>query len=427
MPRRSCRTAERRPRATDRWRSTGEPLSIAALAVAVALHASSPVAAQPADNDRPRPAAEERRPLSFDSDGIAYRAFGGGLVLTLGGRLHIDLAAYDGEEETDFDDDPEVRRARLELEAQAFDTWDATFQYDFADDDEPVKDALLEYSGIDGLALTVGNFDEPFSLEELTSSNDITFLERSLPTLFAPGRNVGIAARAYRDRGTLTAGVYGGNINRSIEEDGVAVGARATYLPLTRDRRLVHLGVAVNHRAPGGDEDVSFGGTPESAVAAVDLVETDAIADVDGITRLGLEAATVLGPFSLQGEYVRALVARDGADAELDGAYALASWILTGEARQYVKEEGIFGAVEPDRPVGSPGGIGAWEVAARYSTVDLDDGPVQGGRERNYTLGLNWYPTANLRVLGNYVRAETRGSVPDEDIDIFQIRFQIAF
>ena len=78
------------------------------------------------------------------------------------------------------------------------------------------------------------------------------------------------------------------------------------------------------------------------------------------------------------------------------------------------------------------GGWGAWELALRYSSINLNDNRVQGGKERNLTLGLNWYLSRKLRFMFNYIRAEvkdrrTTPMVPEGDADIFQRRFQIEF
>lgn len=76
---------------------------------------------------------------------------------------------------------------------------------------------------------------------------------------------------------------------------------------------------------------------------------------------------------------------------------------------------------------------GAWEVAARLSYLDLNDGgDIKGGQETNLTLGLNWYLNPNLRLMFNYIRAhvENRGTSPPVDkgnANIFQTRLQFAF
>jgi phosphate-selective porin OprO/OprP len=190
----------------------------------------------------------------------------------------------------------------------------------------------------------------------------------------------------------------------------------------------VHLGAAGSWRTPDDADTIRFRQRPESHVTDVRLVNTGAI-DADDFTRGGAEAAAVLGPFSLQGEYIGAHVNRQtpGApDVWFDGWYALGSWFLTGESRAYEFERGAFGNVKPQRVVGQ-GGIGAWELLARYSNIDLLDEDIEGGEQDDLTIGLNWYPTSNLRLLLNYVRVldVNGGSSARVEPAAFQARAQV--
>ncbi len=67
---------------------------------------------------------------------------------------------------------------------------------------------------------------------------------------------------------------------------------------------------------------------------------------------------------------------------------------------------------------------GAWEVAARFSYLDLDDGSIRGGNLNDVTLGLNWYVSPRIRVMANFVRAHLRNNVT---ANLFQMRFQIDY
>jgi phosphate-selective porin OprO/OprP len=49
-------------------------------------------------------------------------------------------------------------------------------------------------------------------------------------------------------------------------------------------------------------------------------------------------------------------------------------------------------------------GWGAFEIAVRASAVDLNDQDIVGGRERNLSLGLNWYMNERLRTQFNLVK-----------------------
>jgi phosphate-selective porin OprO/OprP len=164
------------------------------------------------------------------------------------------------------------------------------------------------------------------------------------------------------------------------------------------------------------------------------MVDTGAIAAVDQWL-LGLEYCYVRGPFSVQAEYGwtwlnRAFgVAPTGLTLNpaivpsqeymFSGGYVQLAYTLTGENRGYDRARGTLarpyfngGPYTPawlvrDRDGGLNWGLGAWEIAARYSYIDLNDGTglnrIQGGRMDGLSLALNWYLNANLTCMFDYV------------------------
>jgi phosphate-selective porin OprO/OprP len=75
--------------------------------------------------------------------------------------------------------------------------------------------------------------------------------------------------------------------------------------------------------------------------------------------------------------------------------------------------------------VRKPGG--AWEIAARYSTVDLNDEDIEGGTEDNVSFGVNWYSQVHWRFLGNVIKVDADGPEGEEDPWILQFRVQYFF
>ncbi len=100
-----------------------------------------------------------------------------------------------------------------------------------------------------------------------------------------------------------------------------------------------------------------------------------------------------------------------------NGGYVELSYFLTGENRYYDRRYGRLGSYYIDRPNtpfwltrGEDGrltmGRGAWEVAARYSYLNLNDGPVQGGVLNGVEAGVNWYLNNNVKVQFEYMYNE---------------------
>lgn len=363
----------------------------------------------------------------------------GEFKLQVGGRIMADAAFYD-EDNVDLDGEngTEFRRARLFVAGTMFHDWDWKAQYDFAGNEAEIKDAYIRYTGFEPAKFTVGQFKQPFSLEELTSSKYITFMERSMATnAFSTSRRIGLGANGAGDNWTWAASVYGREEGDDTDGDeGYGAGARLTWAPWNEKSKVLHVGGSAAWEDPN-DNNVRFRARPESHITSTRLVNTDYFPDPDTFTKYGVEAATVLGPFSVQGEYMLVQAQDDTSgvsDPDFEGGYIYGSWFITGESRNYKK--GKFGRVSPKKPVGK-GGMGAWELAVRYSTIDLDDGDFKGGEEDNYTIGLNWYVNKYVRFMANYVMTDTDpvsfkeqdddGRPKDDELNVFQLRAQIDF
>jgi phosphate-selective porin OprO/OprP len=283
------------------------------------------------------------------------------------------------------------------------------------------------------LRIRGGLIKESFSLEEQTSSLYITFMERALPNALVPGRSLGINARTYRDTWTFGAGFFGEgsddkNSGDQEIDEGYGISARGTYTPLVNPTELIHLGASLSYRTTGGDKKVRIRERPESHITSVRFVDTGDVEDVNATFGFGVEAAGVYGPFSLQGEYIRTSLDRDAGapDLDFDGYYVYGSWFNTGESRSYRNKIGEFGRTKPREIVGMGGG-GAWELALRYSNLDLTDGDFDGGKENNITFGVNWYATPNIRAMFNYIHVDSKKEGVKDNPDIFQMRAQIDF
>jgi phosphate-selective porin OprO/OprP len=199
---------------------------------------------------------------------------------------------------------------------------------------------------------------------------------------------------------------------------------------------LIHLGIAASRegrdattdgRGIVSDPAARFRARPEANLLGTRLVDTGNLAFPGSIDRLGLEAAWIHGPLLVQGEYLTFSADPAGKPSYRgDGFYAQGSWVLTGESRPY--KNGSIGNVRPMND------YGAFEVALRYSLVDLNDAPVLGGKEHDWTIGANWYLGQHLKFQANYIWANSTKhyGAPingDAAVDprVFELRAQVYF
>ena len=302
-------------------------------------------------------------------------------------------------------------------------------------------DIYVERDEIPGIgSLRIGHFVEPFSLERVTSLRHSTFMERSLSSSLAPGKSFGfmVSDTKIDQRLMWAIGLFRSTdtADDAADTDSTNVSARLTGLPVFAEggRRLVHLGMSLQ-RGESGDA-FRFRPRPESFPAPRYL--DTGLLDIDSATSLNTEIAGVLGPLSIQGEYTfswmenveSSTLAGGGEDLLFHGGYLQTSYFLTGEHRTYNHLKGAFGRTYPSRPFGlreGRRGPGAWEMAARISRIDLNDGSLRAGKEANFSLGLNWYLNESIRTSINYIRAAIDNDVESGNANIVQARIQFDF
>jgi phosphate-selective porin OprO/OprP len=196
---------------------------------------------------------------------------------------------------------------------------------------------------------------------------------------------------------------------------------------------LLHTGLGYSHKFRDKDSSsarLRYRARPETHITDMRLANTGRFF-AEGADMINPEAALVWGSLSFQGEYFWVKTdAPTVMDPEFSGYYLFGSFFPTGESRPYDQKGGTFGRVKPKNNFhfGEPG-WGAFELALRYSDLDLTDQLIAGGEQKNVTVGLNWYLNPSVRFMFNYVKAdlEDRASVPKGDANIIQARFQVDF
>ena len=360
------------------------------------------------------------------SDGVVVDSPDKTFKLKIIGRLQADYTEADTDASlTPVEGGTEIRRGRLTFTGTFYERLQIRLMYDFASDGSEIKETFIALKNDWGM-VRLGHFKEAYGLEELTSSKYITFLERPLPNqAFNPVRNLGIEANgSCGDKFNWALGMfYDSNGFRSVSEDDVSIAGRLVFRPVYEDggARMVHIGVAAIHQ--DREKSIRFRARPEANMSGR-FVDTGSFA-ADTALVYALELASVQGPFWFSGEYMAADVdTPSGSDPSFDGYYLQAGYFLTGDYRAYRTSGGVFARQKPKETFLKDGGRGAWEVAGRFSSVDLNDGSIVGGEQENWTLGLNWYPNSETRWMLNWVKADVANG---GNADIFLMRWQIEF
>ena len=396
-----------------------------------------------------------------------------------------------------LDDGENLRRARIGVIGKFFGDWNYALIYDFGGSSDGfagtgstgaapgaggatvgflpggavsgVENAYLSYTGIKPfggtLAIEGGVMDMLYTLDESTSSNNIVFMERASSGIIA--QNIaagdfrsGIGARWFND--TLWMGAYATgpatgaihsasslNPNGTTEQTG-AFGRIAGQV-ISGNDYSIHLGAEAEAliRAPRdeitGAQTLTLSDRPELRIDPTTLISTGALAGVSGAQVYSGEAAATYGPLWVQGEYFWYNVDRNNSPIPLtsvkfNGGYAQASWVLTGENHKYLPESASYGGIKPANPFSlAGGGWGAWEIAGRVSTMNLNDqlataNGVAGGQQTVYTAALNWYINGNVRLMFDYLHGTIAKQISAVNtgnagakFDAFAMRTQVQF
>lgn len=422
------------------------------------------------------PAAAESAPLNataedgilvFESDDSAFKWW-------VDARVYLDIATYfddgglynvptDDDDFDDFDDEGYndlyemqdslpggflLRRARFAIKSQLWHDWYGEIDMDFADEAAAVKDAYISYRGLFGGngRVRVGNFRQPNGLEEVTTSRNLMFMERSQGTEpFVVGRRMGLEVTRWYDTFRASVSVFGADVEDYVKEanEQINFAARLNWAPIRTDDSTLLIGASGAWRKPTfigefeGEKDpskVKFNTRPESNVSDTKFVYAG-IKDVEKFNNYGGELAYVNKRFLAQSEYMTASITRFG-DLEsisYNGGYIFASYFLTNDTHGYDHKDAEFARVTPNAKKG------AWEVAVRYSMVDLNDADAgskaMNGKSNSLTLGVNYYPNPNIKMMLNYgivdndqyATGKDNQFNGDYDFNYLQMRFQTAF
>lgn len=337
--------------------------------------------------------------ISIGSGGLKAVDTDRDIQFKMGGRIQVDYSQIqteeDGADSEMIVNELELRRARLYAAGEVSD-WAFKAQFNIGNDNGGTpEDLYIRYKGWGKSAVvTVGKQKEPFSLEQLESSKDITLLERSsVMEQYAFGRNYGISLAGDWGFGYYALGVFEDDesLDDKLTLNDPAITGRFVVNPLSTDNALIHLGVGYSHRS------------------------------LQRVAR-NVELGASLGAFHTQAEYFYAEQDLGETEASDEGFYVQAAYVLTGEHRGYKK--GAFKRIKPESDAG------AWEVALRYDRgigKYKDYGLDKGIEGEAVTAGINWYANNNVKVGLNYGYAVTEDAGIDDKGQSLRLRTQLVW
>ena len=341
--------------------------------------------------------------------------------------FNSDVANLNGDAQDGRESDQELRRAELVLKGKGPGNIEWVVGYDAKADKWLDTNVKYKIGGNGNHYLQFGQFKQPNSLEELSSTKSNDFISKATITnTFAVGRRVGVAYGLGDSNWGVTASVFGDELKRG-NAAGNGFGVRGYFAPVNAKGNILHLGLS--HASYDAEQPVVNGRNLEDTarfrarsnadLAGVRLVDTGNIPFADKINTTGLEAMWVRGPVKLQGEYMRSKVGRSNGlpDFTGDGAYVSALWNLTGETWGY--KGGTPSTPLPDEPA-----TGMWQLGARYDKLKLDDAPILGGEMSAWTLGVNWYWRSNFKFAVNYVMVDSERKGVSDNPNILGARAQ---
>jgi len=310
-----------------------------------------------------------------------------------------------------------------------------------------VRQAYVEYDGWGPLALRVGAYVASTGMEGSSPTATSMLMERAsvstLQRFIGGGPTVG-AALLY----------VGPNLFASLSLSGAPLAdtpldfdrhsgltARAADVVYRDSDSVVTVAASstallrVADSPPGATvRRLQLNGNTELAVNPTPLISSGAL-NAENAWSWALESAGTWRNFFAEAGYARFGVNRRQTLSDIgrnyQGYYLGASWVLTGERRRWSPGNGAFSGPVPSKTLGE-GGLGALELAVRYSDLDLNDNPgragsalplggSRGGAQRILGLGLNWSPTAQFRFMLQVQNVQTErigalGGNPNADI-----------
>jgi phosphate-selective porin OprO/OprP len=316
---------------------------------------------------------------------------------TYSGSIKLDYDHFDEnflESESEGEDNFELRRLRLGIASDFNSDWSAKLKFDIQDSLE-IKDAYIEYDKWDFANITLGKQKEPFGLERLMSSKNLSFIERSMMSnAISPARSLGVNVSGNQGLINWQLGYF----QDDNTEKGNAVTGRITWAPWQEGKNLVHFGAAFSERSLHGE---LFRINEKLQVNTADSLIEGSRITAESMSQTGLEFVWQYNGLVNLAEWQESEVtAADSSKYQYTGGYYQLSYLFSGKNRKY--KNGIIGSVKTKND---------WEVTMRYSQLKLRE---EESEAKVMSVGVNYLVDSDLKFMANFQNA---GYI-DEGVDL---------
>ncbi|MBO5661372.1 MAG: hypothetical protein J6R93_02740, partial [Tidjanibacter sp.] len=315
------------------------------------------------------------------------------------------------------------------VKTQIDENWYAEFDTDWTSGMPEIKDAILQYDGIENLQIKMGNFKENFSIQRNSTSRYLLFMERAMVTYLAPSRHMGVNFRYNTPALWASFGVFGPELKGSEEQvymednnkdygmsEGLSYTGKLVWRPLhKKTNQSLHIGAAFSYRDPKTTSTDGLGNSPirystrnSTNINRKKFLDTDAITHLDHELLWTVELAGHYESLRYEAAYISRQAFVDleknekGANLRpASGWYVQAGYMLFGGKQNY----DAGGAKYTRCTRGAD--WGDLELAARVDYINLNlNKYYMGGSAMQYALGLNYYPIENVKFMINYQFAD---------------------
>lgn len=336
-------------------------------------------------------------------------------TLKFGGGLLYDFGAYVQDENSkkqvgEIEPDIKMRDFRITMSGRLKFNRDITWRVGMMYDGEKASWFLRESGVMVHLPeisgyIFAGRTKEGYSLSKVMVGYAIFNQERTMAIDVIPILADGVKYLGFLPKQKINwnIGVFS---NRLSEDQSFATYkwqfvSRIAWLPVYTDATKPVLHIGMNYRyGEVKNNTLQLRSKPESSTAPY-FVATGTF-NVNSSNSFGPEIYYRTGPLLLGMEYhFHQMNSPENDNPIFKGGEVFVAYNITGEVRPYFVNTGIFTFLKVKNSVFKGGG-GAWEAILRFSTMDLDEGKIQGGTYWRIAPGFSWHLSGNVRLSGAY-------------------------